>query len=366
LARWAAFFLLTLLMAGCALAQPIFSRLTSHDRFYGMAFVGYSGPLQPRFMARATVEVPKTVRQPSSPSVQFHVVEGEKSIEGGLWRRRPHSSLTAFTTDVVAGHGVLRILGPVSEGPHVISLRGNSGAIKFFVDGKVAYAFKVRFPMDRSSMVTIGTFVSPAGNYPAGSIWNLSVSANGRDMGFPPCQIQSGGISLEQRGSRWALRGQYDPAQPTVITGCSAPSTESAGAKSVAYPIPFEVQPDWRGVTTRLPNVHFPSVGLIRRRVLGHAVVVVRLVSAGAPPSDVQPDEAAARAAYSSLFKNAKHLPSGDVYVVMMLYSHPSLFGIRDEYAYVFARTSNRWQPRFVSEKELTAIECGLGRCPSF
>lgn len=218
--RWAAVFLLTIATAGCATAHPNLSRLTPHERFYGMAFVGYIGPLQPNFSGRATVEVPQTVFQPSSPSVQFHVVEGSKSIEGGLWRRRPHSRLTAFATDVVAGRSVLRILGIVTEGPHVISLRGNSGVMEFFVDRKNAYAFRVHFPMDRSSMLTIGTFVSRSGDHPSGSIRSLSVTANGHDRGTPSCLIQSGGISLEQHGARWALRGQYDPARPTVITGC--------------------------------------------------------------------------------------------------------------------------------------------------
>jgi hypothetical protein len=341
------------------------NRPTPDDRFYGAAFMGYLGPLQPNFDARATILVPKTTLQRSSPSIQFHIVEVQSEIEGGLMRDRGYSALRAFATDVVGGRRVLRILAPVRDGPHAIAIRGTAGLLEFLVDGKLAYRYSAHFPMDLNSALTIGTLVSHPGDRVSGRISNLAVSANGRALGDPSCIFDQGGISLERQGSAWALRGRYDTGRAPVKIGCNVHGMEAARANN-RYPIPFVVQPDWEGVTSALPNAPHPSAAVMRRHVLGHAVIVVRLVSGGTPPANAPPSQVvAARVAYANVFKNAKRLPRGDVYVVMTLYGHPTLLGIRPEYAYIFARTSGGWEPRPLPEKELTAIECDLGRCPN-
>src|SRR5579863_3907337 len=167
-----------IMLSGC-------SHVSRHDRFFATAFIAYLGPFQGRFTARAIVDVPKTSLQRSSPSIQFQIVEGNAVIEGGLIRRLPRSELMAFATDVAARRRKFRMLGPVGDGPHTISIRGNEGLTKFLVDGKVEYTFGARFAMDRDSSVMIGTLVSYPGDRPAGTISNLFVTANGRDLGMP-------------------------------------------------------------------------------------------------------------------------------------------------------------------------------------
>lgn len=213
------------------------SHATRHDRFFGTAFIAYLGPFPPKYSGRAEIELPKTSLQRSSPSIQFHILEGKTAIEGGLMRKRPQSELTAFATDVVGGRGVLRRLGPVSEGSHIISIRRNKGVTTFFVDGKVMYTFSARFPMDRNSSVMIGTLAADAGDRPVGSIWNLSIRADDHDLGIPSCLLGSGGIRFEQHGTKWELQGQYDPAVPPGEIGCTPSRLGNVGVKKPRYPI---------------------------------------------------------------------------------------------------------------------------------
>src|SRR5262249_35609813 len=111
------------------------SRVARNDRFFGAAFIAYLGPFPRELSARANIEVPKTSVQRSRPSIQFHILQGKIAIEGGLMRKLPRSTLTAFATDVVARRGVFRGLGPVSDGSHIISIRRNEGVMTFLVDG---------------------------------------------------------------------------------------------------------------------------------------------------------------------------------------------------------------------------------------
>lgn len=219
--RQALVVLLTLMAACCGIVPSACSHIARHDRFFGAAFIAYLGPFRPQFNARATVDVPTGSLQSSSPNVEFQIIESQTVVEGGLIRRRARARLTAFAADVVARRRVSYALGPVSDGPHVISIRGSEGVTKFLVDGKVMYTFKARLSMDRNSSVMIGAFVLRAGDQPLGSIWSVSVNANSRNRG-PSCVLGSGGIRLERRGATWYLQGRYDPATPPVKVRCSS------------------------------------------------------------------------------------------------------------------------------------------------
>ncbi|HEX3458221.1 MAG TPA: hypothetical protein VHR97_09740, partial [Candidatus Baltobacteraceae bacterium] len=58
-------------------------------------------------------------------------------------------------------------------------------------------------------------------------------------------------------------------------------------------------------------------------------------------------NHAAADLAYQNLFRNAKRLPAGPLYAVVMVYGPPNFFGAHPEYAYVFKRDSQEtgWKP---------------------
>lgn len=129
------------------------------------------------------------------------------------------------------------------------------------------------------------------------------------------------------------------------------------------YPIPYDATPDWEGTVTG-GSMRLPSFSVDPHLVLNHVVVAVRLL---APKplkvEDAESRDLAARQAYESLFKdNIKHIGNGDCYIVMMIYGVPDAEGTMPQYAYVFTRNSNRWQPRSkITEAELSAIEAALG-----
>jgi hypothetical protein len=123
------------------------------------------------------------------------------------------------------------------------------------------------------------------------------------------------------------------------------------------YPVPYKNTPDWRGFGSNPPK---NEAGVMRSRVLGHLVVLVIINST--KPLD---PHAAAHLAYRNLLNNVR-LPKGALYVVFIIYGPANFIGAHAEYAYVFARDSeDHWRPRLVSEKELVAIECAIGRCPN-
>lgn len=130
-------------------------------------------------------------------------------------------------------------------------------------------------------------------------------------------------------------------------------------AAAVPYPIPFDTEPDWHGVSTQA----IVPVAIVKRTpVLKHKLVIIELIS----KKPLSGQDAAARLAYDNLFINVKHLPSGPEYVVMMIYGPRTSSNVAPEYAYIFARDfANRWQPRIISEKELDAIESAMGRSPN-
>lgn len=210
-------------LAGCGLLHSTSPRL-SQERFYGMAFIAYPGPLQPFFRASADVSVPRVSKFQSSPSLQFYIAERNLFIEGGLMRTAAQPSLRAFVEDIIGGRRVLRELGLVGERSHTISIRGSAGHLDFLVDGRTIYMFKAIFRMDSNSLISIGTFADiREENRPTGRIWNISVTANGRDLGRPLCMYGSGGIYLAPRGSKWELQGEYDSTKGPIKVGfCKA------------------------------------------------------------------------------------------------------------------------------------------------
>jgi hypothetical protein len=122
------------------------------------------------------------------------------------------------------------------------------------------------------------------------------------------------------------------------------------------YPIPFTDKPDMSGFIVNPPA---SVAGLLRARVMAHAVVLVTLnVSATID------QRKAATMAYQNLFNNVSHLPAGPLYVVVFVYGPPNFIGAHPEFAYVFRRdaSSNGWKARLVSEPELDAIHCALGQ----
>jgi hypothetical protein len=127
---------------------------------------------------------------------------------------------------------------------------------------------------------------------------------------------------------------------------------------ALAYPVGFDAVPDWSGFTTEPPT---PIAVVMRARTLQHAVIVVRLIS----KKPLTTENAVAHFAYDDLFKNVKHLPSGPVYVVVIVYGVETAQHLYPDYAYVFRRDSaNLWKTRRVSEEELVTIECAIGHCP--
>lgn len=131
------------------------------------------------------------------------------------------------------------------------------------------------------------------------------------------------------------------------------------------YPIPFDRSPDWSGSLVPSPSFRLPSISVLPQRVLGHIVVVVSLLSTKPLKSENDPKslEVAAHVAYDALFKkNAKHLGNVDAYIVTIVYGIPDASGAMPEYAYIFTKYSNQWQPRVkLKEAELTSIETALG-----
>jgi hypothetical protein len=123
------------------------------------------------------------------------------------------------------------------------------------------------------------------------------------------------------------------------------------------YPLPYDNTPDWRGFGTDPP----PS----EARILGAPVFAHFLAVVVIDTTKIIDQDSAAKRAYKNLFDNEHHLPPGAGYVAFIIYGPANALGVHTEFAYVFARdTSNRWHRR-VSEKELTAIECAIGRCPN-
>lgn len=124
------------------------------------------------------------------------------------------------------------------------------------------------------------------------------------------------------------------------------------------YPVPYNNTPDWRGFGSNPPTT---GAGVMRSRVLAHLVVLAFINSTRTLDPDV-----AAHLAYKNLLANVQRLPKGALYVLFIIYGPANFIGAHAEYPYVFARDSeDHWRPRLVSEKELTAIECAIGRCPN-
>jgi hypothetical protein len=127
----------------------------------------------------------------------------------------------------------------------------------------------------------------------------------------------------------------------------------------IAYPIPFSDKADWRGIIVNPPA---RAAAVMRKKVMGHSVILVTFTTLKSID-----EREAARLAYQNLFSNAKRLPNGSTYVVVVVYGPPTVFGVHEEYAYVFRRETGKdgWRPRPVSGKELLAIECAIGHCPN-
>ena len=124
------------------------------------------------------------------------------------------------------------------------------------------------------------------------------------------------------------------------------------------YLVPYNNTPDWSGFGSNPPTT---AAGVMRSRVLGRLVVLVFMNSTKTLDRDV-----AVHLAYGNLLKNAQRLPKGALYVLFIIYGPANFIGVHGEYAYVFPRDSeDHWQLRLVSEKELLAIECAVGRCPN-
>lgn len=153
---------------------------------------------------------------------------------------------------------------------------------------------------------------------------------------------------------RWQKRRTTSRAELSKIVYLvfhSPPAMES-------YPIPFNSEPDWRGFAINAPGNGGYKVS---SSVLGHFVIVTYATS-----RETLSESDAAGIAYRALFKNAHLLRRGAAYIVSIIYGPSNSLGVHPEYAYIFARdAADHWTPRLVSEKELTAIECAIGRCPN-
>jgi len=133
----------------------------------------------------------------------------------------------------------------------------------------------------------------------------------------------------------------------------------------------FTAPPQWRAIPYRLTAnqiwrgfaINAPGNGgyKVSSSVLGHFVIVTYATS-----RKTLSESDAAGIAYRALFKNAHLLRRGAAYIVSIIYGPSNSLGVHPEYAYIFARdAADHWTPRLVSEKELTAIECAIGRCPN-
>ena len=142
------------------------------------------------------------------------------------------------------------------------------------------------------------------------------------------------------------------------ITALLASLVLAQATASEAYLVPYNNTPDWTGFGSNPPTT---AAGVMRSRVLGRLVVLVVINSTKTLDRD-----AAAHLAYGNLLKNAQRLPKGALYVLFIIYGPGNFIGVHGEYAYVFPRDSDdHWRPRLVSQKEIVAIECAIGRCPN-
>jgi hypothetical protein len=132
----------------------------------------------------------------------------------------------------------------------------------------------------------------------------------------------------------------------------------AAAAKAGAppYPIALVSVPDWR--ETKVTSYPTPGAVALTARVTGRVLVVAQAIS----KEPLSPQSATLQA-YDLLFtRNAKHLPRGNLYVVVVVSGPQASSDIFSQYAYVFARGADgRWEPRPVAQRELSAVLSAMG-----